>query len=64
MIYVLIYLLGIIATLWTWYHTLDRGTKITLSDLTFAILMSLFSWLTFFILTIIVYGDTTIFEKK
>ena len=65
MIYIfLIYILGIIATLCTWYHVLDSGTKITLSDLTFAILMSVFSWITFFMLIIIVYGNTTIFEKK
>lgn len=64
LIFLLIYILGIIATLWTWYHVLDSGTKITLSDLTIAILMCVFSWIAFIGVIIIVYGNTTIFEKK
>lgn len=65
MIYIfLIYILGIIATQWIWYHNLDRGSEITLSDLSIDILMSVFSWVSFFILIMIIYGDKTVFKKK
>jgi len=64
LIFLLIYVLGIIATLCTWYHNLDRGSEITLSDLSIDILMSVFSWVSFFILIMIIYGDKTVFKKK
>ena len=63
-IFLLIYILGIIATLWLWYHNFDSGTEITLSDLSFGILMSVFSWVAVFILIMIIYGDKTVLKKK
>lgn len=64
MFILLIYILGIIATIWIAYHNLDRGEEITLSELTFFILMCVFSWVSFIIVIIIEYGDTTVFKKK
>ena len=65
MIYILLfYVLGIIASLWLWYHNFDSGTEITLSDLSFGILLSVFSWAAVFILIMIIYGDKTVLKKK
>lgn len=65
MIYIFsIYILGIIATLYVIYHTTDSGTEFTLIELSFIILGSGFSWLAFIIAILIIYGDTTVFEKK
>ena len=64
MLILLIYILGIIVTLWIWYYTLDNGTKITLFDLSFVILISIFSWIAFIVIIIMEYGDKTVFKKK
>jgi hypothetical protein len=63
-IFWIIYILGIIATLYFLYYNLNNGDVVTVSGLTLAVLMSLFSWITFFIILIIIYGDETIFTKK
>lgn len=60
----LIYILGIIVTLRIWYYTLDNGTKVTLFDLSFVILISIFSWIAFIVIIIMEYGDKTVFKKK
>lgn len=62
-----IYVLGIIAylvTLWIGYHNLDSGTEITLSDLSFYLIMGVFSWIAFSLAIIILYGDTIVIKKK
>lgn len=64
MFILLIYILGMIASLWLWYHNFDSGSEITLSDLLFGILLSVFSWAAVFILIMIIYGDKTVFKKK
>ena len=65
MIYIfLIYILGIIATLWFLYHMLGSGEKVTLSGLLLGILVSSWSWFTFIIAIMIAYGDKTVFKKK
>ena len=65
MIYIfLIYILGIIATLYVIYHTTDSGTEVTLSELSFIILGSGFSWLAFIIAILVIYGDKTVLKKK
>lgn len=65
MIYIfLIYILGIIATLYVIYHTTDSGTEFTLIELSFIILGSGFSWLAFIIAILIIYGDKTVLKKK
>lgn len=62
--FLIIYILGIIATLWIYYHNLDSGDEITLAELLFLIIGSLFSWLAFVILILSIYGDDTVFKKK
>ena len=65
MIYIfLIYILGIIATLYVIYHTTDSGTEVTLSELSFIIIGSGFSWLAFIIAILVIYGDKTVLKKK
>ena len=63
-IFCIIYILGMIATIWTYYHNLDSGSEISLSELLFIIIGSLFSWFAFIILIISIYGDETVFKKK
>lgn len=62
--FLIIYILGIIATLWNYYHSLKSGTEISLSELLVIIIVSLFSWFSFVISIIILYGDKTVFKKK
>ena len=64
LIFLLIYVSGIIAALLLGYHCLDEGTEFTLSELSFAILMSVFSWVAFIIVILIAYGDKVVFKKK
>ena len=65
MIYIfLIYILGIIATLYVIYHTTDSGTEVTLIELSVIILASGFSWLAFIIAILLIYGDKTVLKKK
>ena len=62
-----IYIIGIIAyivTLWIGYHKLDSGTEITLNELSYNILMGLFSWIAFIAAISIIYGNITILKKK
>jgi len=63
-IFWIIYILGIIATIWTFYHNLSSGYEITISELLFIIIGSLFSWIGFVILIMSIYGDETMFKKK
>ena len=64
MLILLIYILGIIATLYFIYHAIDSRTEVTLIELSFIILVSGFSWLAFIIAILIIYGDKTVFKKK
>lgn len=64
MLILLIYILGIIATLYFIYHTTDNGTEVTLIELSFIILVSGFSWLAFIIAILVIYGDKTVLKKK
>ena len=61
---IIFYILGIIATLWTYYHNLESGYEIPLSELLIIIVSSGFSWLAFIVLIIVIYGDNIIFKKK
>lgn len=63
-IFLIIYILGFIATLWTYYHNLRSGYEICLFELFTAIILSLFSWITFVIVIMLIYGDKTVFTKK
>ncbi len=60
----IVYILGIIATLWAYYYSLESGEEIDLLELSFSIASSLFSWVTFIILILVVYGDKIVFTKK
>lgn len=62
--FLIIYILGIIATLLTYYYNLDNGYEISLSELLVVIIGSLFSWFAFMILIIVIYGNDTVFKKK
>ncbi len=62
--FLIIYILGIIATLWIFYHSLGSGEKVTLCDLLIIIMTSILSWIAFIVGIIMVYGDKTIFKKK
>ena len=70
-VYLIVYILGVIATMWIWYHDLNSGTKVTLGDLIIAITMCMYSWYAFIIYILIVhrnklitYVNKTIFKKK
>jgi hypothetical protein len=63
-IFLIIYVLGIIATLLTYYHNLRSGYEVSLSELSLFIMDSLLSWIAFFILLMVIYGDEIIFTKK
>lgn len=59
-----IYILGIISTLWIAYRTIDSGREITIADLGWAIILSLFSWVAFILILLIEYKDYVVFKKK
>ena len=64
MIALVIYLSGIIAAAILFYLSIEKGCKVTVFDLVFGILISLFSWATFIIFLLIVYNDKVVFIKK
>lgn len=63
-IFLIVYIIGIIATLWAYYYSLKSGEEVELFQLTFFIFSSLFSWITFVIVIIAIYGDEIVFTKK
>ena len=64
LIFLLIYVLGIIAALWIGYHSLDSGTEFSLYELTTAIIVCGFSWIGFIIVTLAMYGNKIVLKKK
>lgn len=63
--FLIIYILGIIATLLTYYYNLESGDEVSLSELLAIIIASLLSsWFAFVILLILIYGNKTVFKKK
>ena len=62
--FLIIYILGIIATLLTYYYNLDSGYKVSLSEIIYVMIGSLFSWIAFAILIISINEDKTVFKKK
>lgn len=62
--FLIIYILGIIATLWTYYYNLESGYEVSLSELICIMIGSLFSWITFVILIISINENKTVFKKK
>lgn len=63
-IFLIIYILGIIASLWLGYYSLESGEEVSIGDLMVAIITSLCSWITFIILISVAYGDEVVFIKK
>ena len=63
-IFLIIYALGIIAALWTYYYSLKSGEEVSLFDLLFIVLLSLFSWVAFIVTILLIYGDKIVFKKK
>ena len=63
-VFLIIYILGIIATLWTYYYSLESREEVPLFVLPFFIMSALFSWITFIILILVIYGDEVVFKKK
>ena len=59
-----IYILGVISTLWIAYHILDSGREVTIADLCWVIILSLFSWVAFILILLIAYKDYVVFKKK
>lgn len=64
MIALIIYLSGAIATAVLCYLSLEKGCKVTVFDLLFGFLFSLCSWVAFFVILLIIYGDKEVFTKK
>lgn len=63
-IFWIIYILGVIVTLYFLYHTLEKGEVVTVEQLLWAIITSSFSWLGFFVVLVVVYNDREVFKKK
>lgn len=59
-----IYISGIIASLYLLYHSMEKGDELSLSEVTFCITGSLFSWLAFLVIMLAKYGDEIVFKKK
>ena len=64
MIGLIIYLSGVIATAILCYFGLEKGYKVTVFELFFALLLSLCSWVAFISILFIIYGDKEVFTKK
>lgn len=65
MIIFIIWLLGYIASsAFIFKCFIDGSSKITLIELLFTILVSIFSWITFVLMVTLCYQDLVIYEKK
>ena len=64
MIFLIIYLLGCIATAVQLYRALDEGEKVTVGELITAISICTFSWISFFALLVVMFSDKVVFTKK
>lgn len=63
-IFLIVYILGVIATLWASYYSLESGKEVSLFDLVFTVILSLFSWAAFIVVILFMYGSKTVFKKK
>ena len=63
-LFLLIYEIGIIATLWIDFYKLDSGTETTLLESLFAIIRCASSWLGFIIVIMIIYGDKRYLKRN
>ena len=63
-IFWIIYILGVIATLFVMYCTLEKGHVVKVAELLWDIVVSSISWIAFFIILVFTYGDREVFKKK
>jgi len=64
MIFLIIYLIGCIATAVQLYCTLDKGDKVNVGELIVTIIISACSWISFLLFLVIMYCDKVVFTKK
>jgi hypothetical protein len=60
----IIYLLGVVATVLLMYSSLEHGGEITVGDIVCTLMISIFSWLAFVIFLIMCFSDHVVFTKK
>lgn len=63
-LFFIIYILGIIASLYFLYYDMEKGEEASLLEVAFYIVISLFSWFGFLIVVLTKYGDKIVFKKK
>lgn len=64
MILLIIYLLGIVASLILMYCSLGKGDRVTVGDIILALIYSLSSWVGFIILICMLFSNYVVFTKK
>ena len=63
-LFLVIYLLGVVATVLLMYCSLEHGWKITVGDIVCTLMISIFSWLSFVIVLFMCFSDHVVFTKK
>ena len=64
MILLIIYLLGIVASLILMYRSLEKGDRVTVGDIILALIYSLSSWVGFIIVIGMFFSNYVVFTKK
>lgn len=64
MILLIIYLLGIVASLTLMYRSLEKGDRVTVGDIILAFIYSLSSWVGFIIVIGMFFSNYVVFTKK
>lgn len=64
MILLIIYLLGIVASLTLMYRSLEKGDRVTVGDIILALIYSLSSWVGFIIVIGMFFSNYVVFTKK
>lgn len=60
----IIYLFGVVATVLLLYCSLEHGYKITIGDIGFTLIISVFSWVAFVFALGMFFADYVVFTKK
>lgn len=63
-LFLIIYLLGVVATVLLIYSSLEHGYKITVGNIAYTLMISIFSWLAFVLVLFICFSDYIVFTKK
>lgn len=63
-ILLVVYLLGVVATIVGMYCDLEKGERVTVNQMLFNLLISSFSWIGFIFFCVVAYGNRVIFTKK